>query len=56
MVDFPIWHPFNNDWWTFTTLFFLILFLVRISELTLRLKWWSSQTNRKIVHIIVGLL
>ena len=55
-TNFPIWHPFSNDWWTFATLFLMILCLVGISELTLRFKWWSSHTNRKLVHIIVGLL
>ena len=55
-TNFPIWHPFSNDWWTFATLFLMILFLVGISELTLRFEWWSSHTNRKLVHVIVGLL
>ena len=56
MMDFPIWQPFNSEWWTFVIVFLAILFLVGISEITHQLKLWTSETNRKIVHIIVGLL
>ena len=52
---FPKLIPFENEWWTFCVYFVTILFLVGLSEITLKKKWFSPQANRKLVHCIVGL-
>jgi len=52
---FPIWIPFHNEWWTFSTFLFIILGFVGFSELSLKKGWMSPEANRKWVHCLVGL-
>lgn len=54
-MEFPTWLAFGNEWWTFGVYFLTILFLVGVSEFSLKNQWLTADTNRKMVHLIVGL-
>ena len=43
----------KNDWNLFLLFFLSIIALIIFSEIILK-KFWSNNTNRKIIHITVG--
>ena len=55
-MQFPIWIPFENEWWTFCVLLISILIFVLGSELILQFKWLSPDSNRRMVHMAIGML
>ena len=55
-MEFPIWIPFQSEWWTFFMILASIPILIYISELTLKLKVLSPESNRRLVHFFVGIL
>ncbi len=55
-MEFPICLPFQNEWWTFCTLLLIIFAFVLASEIILRLNWLSPESNRRLVHVSIGLL
>ena len=55
-MEFPVWIPFQNEWWTFFMILASIPILIYISELTLKLKVLSPESNRRLVHLFVGIL
>ena len=55
-MEFPICLPFQNEWWTFCTLLLIVFAFVLASEIILRLNWLSHESNRRLVHISIGLL
>ena len=55
-MEFPIWIPFQSEWWTFFVILVTIPILIYISELTLRFKILSPESNRRLVHLFVGML
>jgi len=54
-MTFPYWIPFENEWWTFASLLFLILGIVGISDFIHKKDWISPDANRKWVHFLVGM-
>ena len=55
-MEFPIWIPFQSEWWTFFIILASIPILIYFSELTLKLKVLSPESNRRLVHFFVGIL
>ena len=55
-MEFPVWIPFQSEWWTFFVILASIPILIFISELTLKLKVLSPESNRRLVHFFVGIL
>ena len=55
-MEFPLWIPFENEWWTFLMILASIPILIYISELALKHKVLSPESNRRLVHIFVGML
>ncbi|MEL1230423.1 MAG: DUF92 domain-containing protein [Candidatus Neomarinimicrobiota bacterium] len=55
-MEIPIWIPFQSEWWTFFMILASIPILIYISELTLKLKVLSPESNRRLVHFFVGIL
>ena len=55
-MQFPLWIPFENEWWTFCVLLISILIFVLGSELILQFGWLSPNSNRRLVHMTIGLL
>ncbi|MFL2983424.1 MAG: DUF92 domain-containing protein [Candidatus Neomarinimicrobiota bacterium] len=55
-MEFPICIPFENEWWTFTILLVLIFIFVWASEIILKFNWLSPESNRRLMHISIGLL
>ena len=56
LMSFPIWIPFENEWWTFFALMMLIASCITISELTLKRGYLSAEYNRRLIHLIVGIM
>ena len=54
-MDYPLWLPFENEWWTFLVILASTLIIVMASELTLKLKVLSPESNRRFVHILIGI-
>jgi len=48
--------PLRNEWILFFLLFAAISFFIGLSEILRHALKWSSETTRKIVHIMVGIL
>ena len=55
-MEYPVWIPFQSEWWTFFMVLASIPILVFVSELTLKLKVLSPESNRRLVHFFVGIL
>ena len=55
-MNFPIWIPFINEWYTCILLLGIISFLVICSELMLNLNLLTAESNRRLIHILVGFL
>jgi len=55
-MEFPIWIPFQSEWWTFFMILALIPISIYVSELTLKFKVLSPESNRRLVHFFVGIL
>ena len=55
-MEFPLWLPFENEWWTFCILLVSILTFVIGSELILNFGFLSPESNRRLVHVIIGIL
>ena len=53
-MDYPLWLPFKNEWWTFFVILASILIIVMASELILKLRMLSPESNRRVVHIFIG--
>ena len=53
-MTFPLWIPFENEWWTFFALLIIILSCVLGSEVSLKLGWLSPESNRRLIHLLVG--
>ena len=53
-MTFPLWIPFENEWWTFFALLIIILSCVLGSEISLKLGWLSPESNRRLIHLLVG--
>ena len=53
-MTFPLWIPFENEWWTFFALLIIILSCVLGSEVSLKLGWLSAESNRRLIHLLVG--
>ena len=45
----------TNEWYLFILFFFSIIILISLSELALKQRLWTNNTNRKIIHITVGI-
>lgn len=54
-MSFPVWIPFENEWWTFGIFLAAILGLVGISEIINKGGWISPDANRRWVHFFVGI-
>ena len=55
-MSFPLWIPFENEWWTFFALMAMILCCVIGSEISLKLGWLSAESNRRLIHFLVGIM
>lgn len=55
-MEYPLWLPFENEWWTVFILLTSILIFVMGSELTLKFGFLSPDSNRRLVHIVIGIL
>ena len=55
-MEFPLWLPFENEWWTFCILLVSILTFVIGSELILNFGFLSPESNRRLVHVTIGTL
>jgi len=55
-MELPIFHPFDNEWLTFGAFFIGIFLLIGISEFVRTSLKWGSETSRKMVHVIVGIM
>ena len=55
-MTFPLWIPFENEWWTFFALLIIILSCVLGSEVSLKLGWLSPESNRRLIHLLVGIM
>ena len=55
-MDYPLWLPFKNEWWTFFVILASTLIIVMASELILKLRMLSPESNRRVVHIFIGTL
>ena len=55
-MTFPLWIPFENEWWTFFALLIIILSCVLGSEVSLKLGWLSGESNRRLIHFLVGIM
>ena len=55
-MEYPIWIPFQSEWWTFIMILASIPILIYISELILRFNILSPEANRRLVHLFVGML
>ena len=53
-MDYPLWLPFKNEWWTFFVILASTLIIVMASELILKLRMLSPESNRRVVHIFIG--
>ena len=45
----------TNEWYLFILFFSSIIVLISLSELALKQRLWTNNTNRKIIHITVGI-
>ncbi|MGY8787730.1 MAG: hypothetical protein ACKVH5_05470, partial [Fidelibacterota bacterium] len=52
---FPVWIPFESEWTTFAIFLLSIFGLVGLSEITLKREIISPESNRKLVHFLVGI-
>ena len=55
-MSFPVWIPFENEWWTFCAFLALILGCVGGSDFTLKSGWIDPESIRKWVHLLVGIM
>ena len=55
-MEFPLWLPFENEWWTFCILLVSILTFVIGSKLILNFGFLSPESNRRLVHVTIGIL
>ena len=55
-MNFPIWIPFVNEWYTCILFLGTIAFLVLISELMLNMNLLTAESNRRLIHVLVGFL
>ena len=55
-MSFPVWIPFENEWWTFCTFLALILGCAGGSDFTLKSGWIDPESNRKWVHFLIGIM
>ena len=55
-MEFPLWIPFQSEWWTFFVILLSIPILIYISELILKFNILSPEANRRLVHLFVGML
>lgn len=56
LMTFPLWIPFENEWWTFFALMALIIGCIFGSEIALRKSYLSAEYNRRLIHFIVGIM
>ncbi|MFQ6674265.1 MAG: DUF92 domain-containing protein, partial [Fidelibacterota bacterium] len=52
----PTYHPFLNEWVTFVVFLSVIALLIGLGEFSRGRLNWSPETNRKLVHVLVGVL
>ena len=50
------WFPIDNEWQTFFIIFISIIFLIIVSYYILDKKLVSPDSNRRLIHVIIGLM
>ena len=55
-MELPLFHPFENEWFTFGIFFIAIFILIGAAEFFRSKLKWNPEASRKMVHVIVGLM